>query len=133
MSKIKSRDTKPEILFRSKLWNRGVRFTLKNRVFGKPDIAIKKYRIAIFIDGDFWHGNNWKIRKLKSFEDELETYKLFWRNKIQRNVLRDKIVNKSLREAGWFVLRIWVSSLNRNPDKCIERTISILRKRGCGV
>ncbi len=132
MSKIKSRDTKPEILFRKLLWRQGVRYKLNNKVFGKPDIAFKKFKIAIFIDGDFWHGNNWKIRKLASFDDELKTYNKFWKSKILRNINRDRSVNMTLKANGWIVLRFWVSLLYKNPQKCIDKTLSTLQKRGYG-
>jgi DNA mismatch endonuclease Vsr len=133
MSKIKSRDTKPEILFRKMLWNQGVRFKFQNEIFGKPDIAFKKYKIAIFIDGDFWHGNNWKLRKLSSLEDELKSYSQFWKTKILRNIDRDKTVNLTLKADGWIVLRFWASALYKNPKKCIDRTLRELRKRGYGA
>ena len=62
MSAIKSKDTKPEVFFRKALWKWGIRYRKNVKLFGKPDIAIKKYKLVIFIDGDYWHGNNWKIR-----------------------------------------------------------------------
>jgi DNA mismatch endonuclease (patch repair protein) len=130
MSQIKSRDTKPEILFRQALWSRGVRFRLTNNIYGKPDIAIKKYKIAIFIDGDFWHGNNWRLRKYKSFEVELKSYSKFWRDKIQKNIIRDKTVNRKLKMDGWIVLRFWASNIDRKLTKCIEKTMIALMERG---
>jgi len=66
MKRIKANNTKPEIFFRKALWNLGIRYRLKDgRIPGKPDIIMKKYKLVIFIDGDFWHGYNWAIKKTK--------------------------------------------------------------------
>ncbi|MDR1582353.1 MAG: very short patch repair endonuclease, partial [Prevotellaceae bacterium] len=89
MSHIRSSDTKPEVFFRKALWKWGVRYR-KNvkKLFGKPDIAIKKYKLVIFIDGDFWHGNDWKERHFSSQEELLMSYSDFWQKKIRRNIER---------------------------------------------
>jgi DNA mismatch endonuclease, patch repair protein len=129
MSSIHSKNTKPEITFRKALWHEGVRYRIHVPVFGKPDIAIKKYRIAIFIDGDFWHGNNWKLRKEKSLENELKHYSLFWKKKIKRNVERDIEVNKQLKKDKWCVLRFWQSDIESNLNKCIKKTIKAIEGR----
>ncbi|WP_255572902.1 very short patch repair endonuclease [Hanstruepera marina] len=65
MSKIRGKNTKPELLFRKALWAKGIRYRVDSKQLpGKPDISIKKYKLAIFIDGEFWHGYNWQERKL---------------------------------------------------------------------
>jgi DNA mismatch endonuclease (patch repair protein) len=128
MSAIKSKDTKPEVFFRKSLWKWGVRYRKNVKLFGKPDIAIKKYKLVIFIDGDFWHGNNWKIRNLPSLEDELANYSDFWKKKILANVERDKKVNEYYISSGWMVLRFWQSDIEKNLTACMIKAIEIINK-----
>ena len=83
MSSIPSKGTKPELLLRKALWSQKLRYRVNyKKLPGKPDIVFTKYQIAIFCDGDFWHGHNWAIRGLNSLEEELEGYSDFWRQKI---------------------------------------------------
>src|SRR5690348_3712071 len=94
MRKVHSRDTSPEMTFRKALWARGVRYNVcPDDVAGKPDIVIPSRRLAIFIDGDFWHGGQWQRRGLATLEDqfrETETKrKSYWLRKIRRNIQRD--------------------------------------------
>ena len=126
MSAIKCKDTKPEIFFRKALWKWGIRFRKNVKLFGKPDIAIQKYKIVIFVDGDFWHGNNWKIRGFSSLEDEMKNYSDFWKDKILRNIKLDKDVNKYYKSLGWTVLRFWQSDIEKNLNKCIIKTIKTI-------
>lgn len=123
MRKIKSNDTKPELKLRKALWNVGIRYRIKNKdIFGKPDIAIKKYKLAVFVDGEFWHGFNWKEKKTK-----IKSNRDYWIQKIEGNMERDKKVNKKLRENGWTVLRYWQKEIKSNLDQCvseIEATIN---------
>ena len=88
---------------------------------GKPDVVFTKYHIAIFCDGDFWHGHNWAIRGLTSLEEELAGYSDFWRKKIEHNIERDVEVNTLLTEQGWTVIRLWESEIRSNLDDCIRR------------
>ena len=119
MSKIKGSNTSPEIQLRKALWNAGLRYRLKSKIFGKPDIIFPRQKILIFIDGDFWHGNNWAIKKAK-----LKSNKEYWIAKIERNMQRDKEVNRTLKTMGWKVIRFWESEVKRDPLKCIEKVIS---------
>jgi DNA mismatch endonuclease (patch repair protein) len=128
MSAIKDRDTKPEIFFRKALWKWGIRYRKNVKLFGKPDIAIKKYKLVIFIDGDYWHGNNWKIRNLPSLESELANYSDFWKNKISKNIERDEKVNKHYISLGWTVLRFWQSDIEKDLSACIIKTIETINK-----
>jgi len=124
MSHIRSSDTKPEIFFRKALWKWGIRYRKNVRgLFGTPDIAIKKYKIVIFIDGDFWHGNDWKSRHFSSQEALLSSYSDFWQKKIRRNIARDIEVNKYYKKICWTVLRFWTSETEKNLNKCIIKTI----------
>jgi len=129
MASIRAKDTKPELVYRLALWAHGVRYRKHVSILGKPDIAIKKYKVAVFIDGDFWHGNNWKLRNLPSLDAELETYSKFWKNKILANVERDRQVTRSLESDGWTVLRFWQSDIESRLGNCISQTIEILEKR----
>ena len=128
MSAIRSTETRPEIFFRKALWKWGIRYRKNVKMFGKPDIAIKKYKLVVFIDGDFWHGNNWKIRGLPSLEAELENYSGFWKNKILSNMERDKKVNKYYKSLGWAVLRFWQSDIEKDLNKCIIKTVTKIKR-----
>jgi DNA mismatch endonuclease (patch repair protein) len=126
MSAVKSKDTKPEVFFRKALWKWGIRYRKNVKLFGKPDIAIKKYKLVIFIDGDYWHGNNWRIRGFSSLEDELKTYSDYWQKKIRGNIERDKKVNEHYNSLGWTVLRFWQSDIEKDLTTCIVKTIEVI-------
>jgi DNA mismatch endonuclease (patch repair protein) len=98
MSRIRGSKTKPELKFKKIMEIMG--FQYQPRIYGKPDFANKKEKIAMFIDGCFWHGCQ------KHFSMPKNNRK-FWENKIKRNMQRDKTVNLQLRKAGWRVIRIW--------------------------
>jgi len=116
---IKNKDSKIEILLRKALWKRGYRYRTNNRkIFGKPDISISKYKIAIFCDSEFWHGNDWEIKKF-----EIKSNRDFWWNKIKKNISRDKEVNQKLKEDGWKVIRFWGEEIKNNLDICKSKTI----------
>lgn len=101
MSAIKSKDTVPEKLLRKCLWQNGFRFRVHyGKLPGKPDIAFIKAKIAVFCDGDYWHGHNWALRGYFDLDDELSHYSVFGANKIRANVARDKRVNEELRQLG---------------------------------
>ena len=121
MSSVKSRNTKPELVLRKELWSRGLRYRINYKsLIGKPDIVFIKAKVAVFCDGDFWHGNNWSIRGLSSKEEELSRYNDYWRNKILKNIERDVRVSDSLKEDGWKVLRFWESDIKKDVVKCAD-------------
>jgi DNA mismatch endonuclease (patch repair protein) len=129
MSHIHSSDTKPEVFFRKALWKWGIRYRKNVKtLFGTPDIAIKKYKIVIFIDGDFWHGNDWKKKNFLSQEELLSTYSDYWQKKIRRNIERDKKVKKYYKNIGWTILRFWTSETEKSLNKCISKTIITIKK-----
>jgi DNA mismatch endonuclease (patch repair protein) len=116
MSKIKGKNTKPELLFRKELWAKGVRYRINSKTLpGSPDVSIKKYKLAVFIDCEFWHGYNWNERKPK-----LKTNRRFWIPKIERNMQRDKEVNGKLAEMGFTVFRFWSKNIKEDLDRCIR-------------
>lgn len=122
MAAIPSKNTRPEVLLRKALWKEGIRYRINyKRVPGKPDIAITKHKIAIFCDGDFWHGHNWAIRGYGSFEQELSRYNDYWKEKLLRNVERDEENNQAIRAMGWTVIRFWESDIKNNLDACVSQ------------
>ena len=115
MQHIRSKDTSIEIKLRKALWHEGIRYRKNYKVLpGKPDIAITKYRIAIFCDSSFWHGRDFEKKK------PVATNHQYWDAKIRRNMERDNEVNQQLRAAGWTVLRFWDSDINKNMNECIN-------------
>lgn len=117
MQAVRAKDTKIEIALGKALWAKGLRYRKNDKsVFGKPDFTFKKYKIAIFVDGDFWHGKDWEI-KIHDHKSNIN----FWINKIERNIQRDKEVNEYLKDKGWVVLRFWGSEIKKNLLICIEK------------
>lgn len=124
MAMIKSKNTKPEILLRKELWRRGLRYR-KNckQVYGKPDLVFLRKQIAVFIDGEFWHGYNFEETKKR-----LKSNKEFWTEKIERNMERDFEITQFLIEQGWAVLRFWDFEIENDLQGCadkIERAVNI--------
>ena len=130
MSAVKSSNTRPELALRRELWSRGLRYRVNLKsLAGKPDIALTKAKIAIFCDGDFWHGNNWAIRGLPSLEEELARYSDYWRQKLLANIDRDSKTNAKLKADGWTVLRFWESDIKADVAKCADTVESLYRKK----
>lgn len=105
MAKIHSKDTKPELLVRRYLWQRGYRYRKNVRGLpGTPDIVLRKYGVVIFIHGCFWHGHD--------VDGHIpQTNSLFWKEKIERNKLRDERNKAELKQLGWGVMTIWECQL----------------------
>ncbi len=123
MSRVKSKDTTPEIKLRRELWRLGVRYRVAvKRLPGKPDIVFTKAKVAIFVDGAFWHGK-------KLSPERLSRMSTYWREKIQRNVARDKQVTTQLHEIGYLVLRFDEKDILKNPGKIARNAISLIRDR----
>lgn len=121
MSAIPSKNTEPELILRKALWKENLRYRVNyKKLPGKPDVVFTKYHIAVFCDGDFWHGHNWAIRGIASLEEELAGYSDFWRLKILRNMERDTEVSQVLKANGWTVIRIWESDIRLNLDECVQ-------------
>lgn len=116
MSKVRGKNTQSELLFRKALWAKGVRYRVDSKKLpGKPDISIQKYRLAIFIDGEFWHGYNWPERK-----KTIKSNRAFWIPKIERNMQRDDEVNQQLQDKGYTVFRFWEKEIKDDKEKCIN-------------
>ena len=126
MQHIRGKDTKAEVLLRKTLWHIGIRYRKNYRMLpGSPDIAITKYRIAIFVDGDFWHARGHE----KSPGEQIGTNQAFWTKKLKRNVERDREVNDALLEQGWLVLRYWESDVLKNAEKCVSAIMEYMPNR----
>ncbi|MEP2239403.1 MAG: very short patch repair endonuclease [Maribacter sp.] len=124
MSKIKGKNTKPELAFRKALYAAGYRYRIDyKKLIGKPDIALPKYKTVIFIDGEYWHGKNWEERKPK-----VKTNREFWIAKIERNMQRDVEVNQELIALGYTVFRFWETEVKKNLQECLEKTIKHLKE-----
>lgn len=121
MSAVRSADTKAELVLRQALHARGLRYRLHARdVMGHPDVVIRKYRLAIFVDGDLWHGNEHNRRGLPNLEALFPTNTEFWCVKIRRNMERDREVNAALRAEGWTVVRLWATDVLADPENAAE-------------
>ena len=118
MQNIRSVDTKIERLLRKALWEKGYRYR-KNykKLPGKPDIALTKYKIAVFCDGEFFHGEDWNNLKIKL---ENSNNGDFWIKKISRNMKRDEEINALLVQMGWIVIRFWGKDIKNSPLECIQ-------------
>jgi len=131
MRSVRSRDTGPELLFRKALWKKGIRYRLCARDMpGKPDIVVPSLRLAIFIDGDFWHGGQWSRRNLSSLEDQFTQTgsRDYWIGKIRRNMDRDCGSTSILLSQGWRVLRFWESEIKKNLENCLATVCEMDKK-----
>lgn len=122
MSAIHSKDTKPELTLRHALWKKGMRYRVSVKELpGKPDIVFTRAKIAIFCDGDFWHGHNWALRGIPSLEEELASYSEYWQKKIRRNIERDHENTSKLENDGWVVLRFWESDIKKTRRDVLKK------------
>ena len=118
MQHIRSKDSVIEKRLRKALWDRGYRYRKNYKALpGKPDIVLTKYKIAIFCDGEFFHGKDWEILKSRL---EKSNNSEFWKRKIKRNMERDEEVNKQLLFLGWTVIRFWGKDIMKNTEECIR-------------
>lgn len=119
MSRVKSKNTKPELRLRRALWAAGMRYRLRYKLPGKPDLVFPAARLAIFVDGCFWHG-------CPAHATYPKTNAEFWAAKLRENIERDQRVNDQLRELGWRVLRIWQHEVQGNLPDAVERVRNAL-------
>lgn len=122
MKAVKSVDTKIEVKLRLALWHQGIRYRKNFKIYScKPDIVLTKYKIAIFCDGDFWHG--------KEDPNIVKYNKKFWVEKIKRNMERDLENTIELRDNGWVVLRFWESDIEKNLTECVDVIIKEIKNK----
>jgi len=125
MSRVRSKDSKPEMILRRALWAKNVRYRLHEKSLpGKPDIAIKKYKLAIFVDGEFWHGFDWESRR-----ERIKSNRRFWLPKIERNMQKDERTNRALRSMGYTVFRFWSQDLLKNLPAVLNQIDLYLESR----
>lgn len=118
MQHIRAKETTIEVILRRALWKKGYRYR-KNykKLPGSPDIALTKYKIAIFCDGEFFHGKDWEVLKPRL---EKSNNSEFWISKISRNRERDNEINKRLLFEGWTVIRFWGDDIRKKTDECVK-------------
>jgi DNA mismatch endonuclease (patch repair protein) len=120
MSRVKSKNTKPEIRLRKALWAVGLRYRLRYKLPGKPDLVFVSAKLAVFVDGCFWHG-------CPEHATQPKTNERFWATKLGENVERDQRVNWQLRGMGWTVLRLWQHDIEGNLDNAVEQIQILLQ------
>ncbi|HET9592380.1 MAG TPA: very short patch repair endonuclease [Solirubrobacterales bacterium] len=120
MAAVKRRDTDPEIRLRKALYAAGLRGWRCDykRAPGRPDLAWPKRKVAVFVDGAFWHGHPSRHRPGRSGE--------YWDKKIEANIARDRRVDQALAEQGWAVLRVWDFEIKKNIDRVVVRIGNLL-------
>ena len=124
MSRIKNKNTSIELTLRKALWHSGIRYRKNySSIKGTPDIAITKYHIAIFCDGEFWHGKQWKEKKAR-----LKNNSEYWINKIEKNIKRDSETERLLSGKGWKVLRFWGAEIKNDISGCVEEIKNVINQ-----
>ncbi len=118
MKNIHSKDTKIECMLRKELWNRGIRYRKNYKDLpGKPDIAITRYRIAVFCDSEFFHGKDWEDLQIQLKKGNNPD---FWIKKISRNMERDREAEAELKGLGWKVMRFWGKEIKKDAAACAK-------------
>jgi len=129
MAAVRNKDSKAEVLLRKSLWERGLRYRKHAKLTGRPDLVFGPARTVVFVDGDFWHGNAWRLRGLPNLEAQFPNRRRWWVRKINRNMERDAEVTAALRRDGWKVLRYWESDVLKAPDRVAARVLAVVRAR----
>lgn len=116
MAKVKLKKGDAEMLLAKELWRKGYRYRLNwKKLPGSPDIAILRYHIAIFVDGEFWHGYDWEHKK-----EKLKRNKEYWIEKIEENITRDKRVDQELSSMNWIPIHFWSKEVVKNLEDCVQ-------------
>lgn len=121
MSKVRNRDTDIERQLCSLLWHNNLRYRKHYKITGRPDIAFPGLKIAVFCDGDFWHG--------RQFAREGKKYNDFWFEKISQNIKRDRFVTRNLEKRGWKVIRFWKDEIKNQPSNCLTTILQTIHER----
>lgn len=132
MARVRGKDTRVELMLRRALWAKGYRYRLHaSSVVGRPDLVFPRYRVAVFVDGDYWHGRALR----EGGEDQLHqvirgnTFE-WWRQKLAGNIDRDEHVTAALTKEGWRVLRLWESEVRRDLGEAVELVVKTLSTSG---
>lgn len=124
MQRIKGKNTSIEVRLCKALWQKGYHYRKNYKELpGSPDIVLTKYKIAIFCDGEFFHGKDWDKLKARLEKGEKGEY---WIKKITRNMERDEEINKQLMFKGWTVLRFWGDEIKKNTDECVKAVEEVI-------
>lgn len=130
MSSVKNKDSRAEMALRRELHRRGMRYRLHAKdILGKPDLVIRSKRLAVFVDGDFWHGNAHRLRGLERMEDLFPTNRDWWMEKLGRTMHRDQEITAALKADGWTVVREWESDILISPAQAADRVQSKMGSR----
>ncbi|WP_428325400.1 very short patch repair endonuclease [Nitrosopumilus sp.] len=121
MSRIRSKNTSIDLKMKDMLSAINCNFTMYPKMHGNPDFVLDEKKIAIFCDGDFWHGYRYFEKKKPA--------KAYWKNKIETNMKRDKKISRELRKEGWSVLRFWEHDLNKRNQVCINKILKKIHER----
>lgn len=122
MSKVRLKNGIAEQMLAKKLWHMGYRYRKNDkRLPGSPDIAISKYRVAIFVDGEFWHGKDWSERRTR-----LKRNREYWIEKIEENIARDKRVDEQLQTIDYIPIHFWSKDVLKDVDSCISDILCII-------
>lgn len=125
MRAIKSTGTKDELAIGKAMWHLGLRYRKNNKkVYGSPDFTFTKLKIALFIDGEFFHGFNWEEKKIK-----IKSNREYWIPKIERNIKRDIEVNNYLNQNGWIVIRFWSKEIKADIESCLKIIVEAIEIR----
>ena len=131
MQRVRSKGTAPEVRLGAALRSLKLHFSLhRSDLPGCPDFVFDSQQVVVFLDGDFWHGRQWKLRGLSSLSSQFKRCRnrSYWIEKIERNVSRDRFNSRRLRRLGWTVLRIWESDLRKRPEASLRRVIRALKR-----
>lgn len=125
MSNVRLKNGKAETILAKRLWHEGYRYRRNyKKLPGSPDIALTTYRVAVFVDGEFWHGENWEERKSK-----LKHNHEYWIEKIEENMARDKRVDVRLQDMGWTTVHFWEKQVLKHTDECLQVVLELLEKK----
>lgn len=125
MSNVRLKNGKAETILAKRLWHEGYRYRRNyKKLPGSPDIALTTYHVAVFVDGEFWHGENWEERKAK-----LKHNREYWIEKIEENMARDKRVDGQLQEMGWTTVHFWEKQVLKHTDECLQVVLELIEKK----
>lgn len=120
----RSKGTRPELRLGKELWRRGWHYRKNMKgVPGSPDLCFKGRKVAVFVDGEFWHGRNWDKSKLR-----IKSRREYWWPKIENNMARDARIDHQLAAMGWRVIRFWDSEVMKNVSGCADKVEELLRQ-----
>lgn len=124
MANVKLKAGEAETVIAKELWRNGIRYRKNYKALpGSPDIAITKYKIAVFIDGEFWHGYDWDNKR-----ESIRSNRSYWIEKIEENMNRDVRDTKKLEDMDWVVVRFWSKEVKKDIDACLQKIMDLIRE-----